>query len=119
MKLPIIVSEHGDITVFADWESAEQYLEPQDVRNSEYQIFDAAGDLLRIEVRDVPAKGILGKVGVRLPTVEISEPRVVQNHRGRLCDLLAQFLARTNSKFDQKQAFSLLDLIISVRELKR
>jgi hypothetical protein len=119
MKLPIVLSEHGDITVFTDKESAEQYLEPQDITNAEYEIFDASGDLLCAKVKEVPAKRILGMLGVTSKTVEISDPHKVKNDSERLRDLLAQFLARVKPSFDKEKAVRIADLIDSVLALKR
>jgi hypothetical protein len=50
MKLPIIVSENGDINIFSSCEDACSYLEPVDVQNGEYVVFDADGFLLKINV---------------------------------------------------------------------
>jgi hypothetical protein len=44
---PIVINEHGDVSLFATVPSAEQYLEPIDVENNEYIGYDALGRKLR------------------------------------------------------------------------
>jgi len=43
MKPPIIADNRGDVLVFETVEKAERYLEPIDVKNNEYEIYDAGG----------------------------------------------------------------------------
>jgi len=42
MRVPVIVYENGDVSLFASQEDAERALEPIDIKNCEYQIFDAS-----------------------------------------------------------------------------
>jgi len=61
MKTPIIVNESskieapGDVSLFESVFAAERYLEPEDVENKEYFIFDSEGQRLRplVEGRSV------------------------------------------------------------------
>lgn len=46
MKTPIITSENGDVCFFGSVLDAVSYLEPIDVLNGEYLVFDADGRLL-------------------------------------------------------------------------
>ncbi|MUV14522.1 hypothetical protein [Noviluteimonas gilva] len=48
MRPPIIIDEHGDVSVFESVEAAARYIEPIDVRNNEYVAYDSAGYLLRL-----------------------------------------------------------------------
>jgi len=48
MKLPIILSNFGDVLVFATIARAIQYIEPIDVVNREYVAFDGEGRILEI-----------------------------------------------------------------------
>lgn len=50
MKMPILVNEHGDISVFASVEEAESYMESIDVEHDEYVVTDAAGLPLSVSV---------------------------------------------------------------------
>jgi hypothetical protein len=54
MRPPIIIDEHGDITLFPSVETAARYVEPMDVRNNEYVAYDSAGFLLQL----VPAEPV-------------------------------------------------------------
>lgn len=46
MDIPIIVIDSGDVSLFADIKDAELYLEPDDVKQNAYEIFNRNGDLL-------------------------------------------------------------------------
>lgn len=46
MKAPIIISENGDIYIYASLEKAESDIEPTDVENNIYVIYDSEGLLL-------------------------------------------------------------------------
>lgn len=46
MDMPIIVNDNGDISFFANIKDAELYLEPDDVKQNAYEIFNRNGDLL-------------------------------------------------------------------------
>lgn len=59
MKLPIIIDESGDISVFDSLESAERSLEPIDILNGEFVGYDAEGRLLNI----VP-NGFIAKISL-------------------------------------------------------
>jgi spore coat polysaccharide biosynthesis predicted glycosyltransferase SpsG len=50
MKLPIIISENGDLSFYEKVEEAELYLEATDVKNNEYRAYDASGKLLSLEI---------------------------------------------------------------------
>ena len=42
MRPPIVIDEHGDISIFPSVEAAARYMEPIDVRNNEYVAYDSA-----------------------------------------------------------------------------
>lgn len=50
MDMPIIVNDNGDISFFffANIKDAELYLEPDDVKQNAYEIFNRNGDLLNL-----------------------------------------------------------------------
>ncbi len=50
MKLPIIIYEHGDILSFDSLAEACNYVEPIDVKNNEYIVYDSTGEILNFEV---------------------------------------------------------------------
>jgi hypothetical protein len=51
IKPPILLDEGGDLALFSSVERLEQYLEPIDVENGEYQAYDSTGRILRLRVR--------------------------------------------------------------------
>ena len=50
MKLPLIAIEHGDVSVFSTETDAARYLEVTDIRNGEYDFFDADGYVVQAVV---------------------------------------------------------------------
>jgi hypothetical protein len=46
MKLPIIIYENGDLQFYESLEKAQLDIEPTDVRNNQYIIYDSGGSLL-------------------------------------------------------------------------
>ena len=54
MKSPIVIVEDGDISVHPSPEHAEVFLEPSDVKDSNYIGYDSEGNLLDLSV--VPAE---------------------------------------------------------------
>lgn len=48
MKPPLIADNKGDILVFRSLQEAEAYIEPVDVQNQEYAVYDSEGRLLRL-----------------------------------------------------------------------
>ena len=91
--MPIIVSEHGDINVFDSREEAEAYLEPHDVENAEYEIFDNEGIQLLAQVEETPGRGIPGLAGIKLKVVRIRDTSMVSADRLRA--LLSKFVERS------------------------
>lgn len=58
---PIIVDEHGDISVFEALDDVERYIEPIDVRNNEYVFYDASGQVLHAEITRQRKEGRLAR----------------------------------------------------------
>lgn len=50
MKFPIIVNEHGDLMLFYSEDSMSDYLEPIDVKNDEYEVYDSEGNQYKLIV---------------------------------------------------------------------
>ena len=48
MKPPIILNENGDMSFFADSTAAGRHTEAIDIKNGEYDVFDADGQVLSI-----------------------------------------------------------------------
>jgi hypothetical protein len=54
MKPPIIINENGDISIYDSLEKAELDIEPPDVKNNIYTIYDSEGLMLTPVVIDDP-----------------------------------------------------------------
>lgn len=52
VKTPIILYNWGDVEVFGNLEQLERHLEPVDVNNGEYLLFDCEGRILEVLVVD-------------------------------------------------------------------
>lgn len=61
IKLPIIIDEHGDISIFLSVAEACDYLEPIDVKNNEYSAYDSEGRCLKLGIASEPTKGLFGR----------------------------------------------------------
>ena len=61
IKLPIIIDEHGDISVFMSIAEASDYIEPIDVRNNEYLAYDSEGRCLELSIESEIIKGIFNR----------------------------------------------------------
>lgn len=83
MRPPIVINEHGDISLFPSVEAAARYVEPIDVRNNEYIAFDSAGFLLQL----VPTEPVVG-----IPGYQSDVP-----HQEQLAQTLRSYLERASS----------------------
>lgn len=102
MRFPVIVYENGDICLFSSKEAAAQALEPIDIRNGEYRIFDAKGSLINPSV-------IEQKYGRNwIEAVELSDDPNGEVCEYELQNLLADFLVRAGLK--DKEEVEVLDL---------
>lgn len=91
MQPPIVVDNKGDVSVFDSVEKAERYLEPIDIRNNEYVIYDGEGRLLR----GVIVKHLLAE---RVKLEPISEPGAPAS---RLRDVLVDFLGQVGTRLEK------------------
>lgn len=60
MRPPIIIDEHGDISFFRSVEAAARYIEPVDVHNNEYIVYDSTGYLLNL----IPTEPVVSITGI-------------------------------------------------------
>ena len=100
-KPPIIADNRGDLCVFETVAQAESYMEPVDVRNGEYVVFDSEGRLL------VP---VVASNGNRERTV-LKSAESVPAHEKALRDALVRFLAKTRSASPSPEKMSLAQLL--------
>lgn len=82
MKAPIVVNEHGDVSVFETVERAAGSLEAIDVGNSEYVAYDSEGRLLSLEISGAKQQ------------VVIREAETVATHADDLRRILLEFFSR-------------------------
>lgn len=83
MKAPIFIDNNGDIRVFASVQDAENWIEPIDVRDNEYEAFDSEGRRLRLTVQKQEGFLRFGREYVQITEVE-SEPKHAADLRERL-----------------------------------
>ena len=97
---PIILNETrqpgvpGDISFFDTIERAVQYVEPVDVENCEYEVFDIRGQLLALTVRD--------------DLVELTGTGII--NRNGLISLLEQHLPRCEAEAGRQEVIAVLTL---------
>ena len=82
MRPPIVLDEHGDISLLSTAEAAARYVEPIDVRNDEYIAYDSAGFLLKLDPTE--------------PVVSISGYLSDQPNQDQLEQVLRSFVERAS-----------------------
>lgn len=100
MQPPIIVDGEGDVLLFDSVKKAEQYLEPIDVRNNRYVVYDAEGRILRGEI-------VRQFLAVRVKLVPVSEAGAAT---AALRHVLIEFLRRTGGSSRKLEELSLQEL---------
>jgi hypothetical protein len=109
MQPPIIVDDKGDVSIFDSVEQAQRYLEPIDIRNGEYVIYDREGRLLR----GVIVKHFLAE---RVKLEPASEPGAATT---RLRQVLVDFLVRVGPRMEKKlDQMSLEDLLAEMQRFQ-
>lgn len=83
MQPPIIIDEHGDLSLFATVEAAARKIEPIDVRHDEYVAYDSEGFVLKL----VPTE----------PVVTIAGRGSATARKAELAGSLRSFLERTGA----------------------
>ena len=101
MKPPIIGYSEGNPQFFKTAESAASYMEPADVRNGEWVLYDSEGRQLRAEV----AKGFLSEFVVLHPAE--SKP----THQRELIQILIDYLCRRGELEDDVREQPLSELL--------
>ena len=101
MKLPIIISEHGDLSLYDSLEAAQCDVEAIDVRNNEYIAFDSEGRLLKLDL--VPMRWTDG--------VSISVAEVEPTHQSALAATIHVFLKRVLPIESSLDSMSLNELV--------
>jgi hypothetical protein len=110
MKAPIIVVEHGDVTIFESVTKAQIGLEPIDVKNGEYVAYDRDGHLLRLTVVQIEKPSFFGKAK-SIEGVEISEAEDGIDNASELRKALINFFKKTSVYDREDEALVLNGLV--------
>lgn len=118
---PIVVTDGNDVALFGSIEEAEIALEPIDVRNNEYTIYDSEGRLLApiVVVERMPLVPFLGgRLTVPVERVRIqpadTEPKHADALRQSFLSLLKAVEAGTSpSELEKMSLKELLDRVAS------
>jgi hypothetical protein len=102
MKPPIIANNLGDVLIFESITKAERYIEPIDVKNGAYVIYDSEGRLLEASV---VKKKIMGE------RVVLKDREQAPEHQAELRDLLIEFLSTLGESKESLAACSLSQLV--------
>jgi hypothetical protein len=97
MKAPIVVNEHGDVSVFETVEHASRSLEAIDVAYNEYVAYDSEGRLLTMEVSETQQ-------------VVFRAAETVAAHTDDLRRILLEFLSRAEGR-DMSPTMKLGELV--------
>jgi hypothetical protein len=99
---PIVVNNRGEVILFDSIEGAELWMEAIDVRNKEYEVFDATG------LRLVP-----NVVAGRIETVEISIGEPLSRDVERLRSIVSDFVVRAGKTIrDRASKMEVQDLLV-------
>ena len=110
MKKPIIVNRQGDISIFESVEYAELYINPIDVKNKEYVVYDSEGNRLHLDIFKKEYSYIYGRTAAS-ETVKINSIKKNSDCSSELYKLLINFFQETRVKVEENDLLSLRALI--------
>lgn len=105
--IPIIVIDSGDVSLFADIKDAELYLEPDDVKQNAYEIFNRNGDLLKPIILKKSKKILFGTFVKESIQIMPYIPNI--NNKEYLLELLFKFC--DNVKIEVPKGINLNNLV--------
>lgn len=105
--IPIIVIDSGDVSLFADIKDAELYLEPDDVKQNAYEIFNRNGDLLNLIILKKSKKILFGTFVKESIQIMPYIPNI--NNKEYLLELLFKFC--DNVKIEVPKGINLNNLV--------
>jgi hypothetical protein len=115
MKLPIILDEKGDLSVYDSLEKLLKYVEPIDVRNQEYIVYDSEGRFLQLGT--ATTRILFGLLeGPEVVTFETEEPTPAQASELRAC--ISDFLTRVCVDKEWVARASLAELVKKALDCK-
>jgi len=107
MKFPIIVNDHGDVSTYDSEEAIQLDLEAVDVKNNQFDVYGADGQLLALKV-------ITKWFGSEL--ARVVEPERVIIKRDELRDVLENYLVNCECvSFEQLSKLDDAELLKKVR----
>lgn len=115
IKPPIILDENGNILLFRSKRIAEDYIEPEDVMNNEYIIYDSEGRLLRLGVTINNMSIFLNILNIKRWRTKISTIEDTPGHSDELKKKIIKFLYRIkieDNSIDRLSLKSILDIAI-------
>jgi hypothetical protein len=101
MKKIYILNEHGDVNIFKSEKDMIDYVEPIDVENEEYEVFDSEGLKYRLYTKSFKNDG----------SVKIFLSSTGKYDKGKLKNILLDFLTKIDRSFKTKRSLELDDLI--------
>lgn len=107
MKAPIFICDNGDVSIFESVEYAEQYLEPIDVLNEDFTVYDCEGMLLHPITQLMETKNV--------ECVKITESTDSRKTPEDLKRQIVDFFIRTKTPYDESLPLpNLVDSFIRV-----
>lgn len=94
MRKIYILNENGDVTFFKTLWGVTSYIEPIDVKNSEYELFDSDGLLIRLEAISNNNEDIIAT------KTDIKDEKVLYSALLHLCQYL-----KKHKKFSNKISY--------------
>ena len=105
--IPIIIIDSGDVSLFVDIKEAELYLEPDDVKQNAYEIFNRNGDLLNSIILKKSKKFLFGTFAKESIQIIPYIPNI--NNKEYLSELLFKFC--DNVKIEVPKGINLNNLV--------
>ncbi|HFC8502240.1 TPA: hypothetical protein ACFP30_001227 [Neisseria oralis] len=105
--IPIIIIDSGDVSLFVDIKDAELYLEPDDVKQNAYEIFNRNGDLLNSIILKKSKKFLFGTFAKESIQIIPYIPNI--NNKEYLSELLFKFC--DNVKIEVPKGINLNNLV--------
>ena len=105
--IPIIIIDSGDVSLFVDIKDAELYLEPDDVKQNAYEIFNRNGDLLKPIILKKSKKFLFGTFAKESIQIIPYIPNI--NNKEYLSELLFKFC--DNVKIEVPKGINLNNLV--------
>jgi hypothetical protein len=109
---PLLVWESGDLGSYGGTEAVERALEATDVKSGIYRAFDAAGRLLRLEVREDREK-VLHFFSVTRDRVVVSLAEEEPSQREELREILVGYLESVGEARDEIARMSFDELVVA------